>query len=202
MRITEINRLRGARQGFFGGCRKAENIRRGWFRRGPQPLKRSAQRSFSAPRGNRATSLSAALESKRRAARILRLTQGAGPWPAARRAGVLFSAFVLAACAPTIHLDAPAMPAMDPQRGTYCTFTEKAPLDPAPQLPDVGELSPCPAGSGFVTCFTLDQDRVRQKRFKILHDDRDYCRDAYDRGLTRSDGGAATRGDGDAVKGR
>ncbi len=110
--------------------------------------------------------------------------------PAARRAGVLVSAFVLAACAPTIHLDAPAMPAMDPQRGTYCTFTEKAPLDPAPQLPDVGELSPCPPGSGFVACFTLDQDLVRQRRFKMLHDDRDYCRDAYDRSVTRGDGGA------------
>jgi len=100
---------------------------------------------------------------------------------------MLLSAFLLAACAPTIHLDAPAMPAMDPQRGTYCRFTEKAlaPLDPEPQLPDVGELSPCPPGSGFVACFTLYQDLVRQRRFKILHDDRDYCRDAYGRAVKR-----------------
>ena len=53
-----------------------------------------------------------------------------------------------------------------------------------PQLPDADQ-APCPLGSGLAACFTLDQDIVRQQRFKILHDDRDYCRDAYDRAVKR-----------------
>lgn len=117
----------------------------------------------------------------------------------ARRAGaalVLMSALVLAACAPTIHLDAPAMPTLSSD--SQCTaaplntaprLASLAPLDPPPQLPDA-EQSPCPLGSGLAACFTLDQDVIRQQRFKILHDDRDYCRDAYERAVTRSGGGA------------
>ena len=130
---------------------------------------------------------------------------------APRVAVLLMSAFVLAACAPTIHLDGPAMPTLEmPPATTQCTkepVKTLAPLDAPPQLPDA-EQSPCPAGSGLAACFTLDQDLIRQQRFKILHDDRDYCRDAYERavtrsggsGLTRGDGGAVTRGDGSAVK--
>jgi hypothetical protein len=110
------------------------------------------------------------------------------------------AAFMLAGCAPTIHLDAPAMPALGPQQADaqQCTAapalntgkTEKeksiAALDPPPQLPDVDKsLLLCPPGSGFLTCFTPDQEAIRQKRFKILHDDRDYCRDAYDRAVKR-----------------
>ena len=82
-------------------------------------------------------------------------------------------------CAPTYapHIDAPA-----PQ----CTSAEKlAPLDPRPELPDA-EQAACPPGSGLAACFTLDQDIVRQRRFKILHDDRGYCRDAYDRARGRA----------------
>ena len=63
-----------------------------------------------------------------------------------------------------------------------------ATLDPPPDLPDAYQ-SPCPAGSGLAACFTPDQDMIRQRRFKILHGDRDYCRDAYDRAVTRSGGG-------------
>jgi len=75
------------------------------------------------------------------------------------------------------------MPALDPsQRATGCTFTEK--LEPRPNLPDAAQ-APCPAGSGLAACFTHDQDAVRQLRFRILHDDRDYCRDAYDRAVQR-----------------
>ncbi len=59
-----------------------------------------------------------------------------------------------------------------------------APLDPKPQLPDADQ-SPCPSGSGLAACFTQDQDAIRQKRFKILHDDRDYCRDAYEKAVKR-----------------
>jgi hypothetical protein len=81
-----------------------------------------------------------------------------------------------AGCTPTFesHIDAP--PASSPAS----TPIALAPLDPKPQLPDSNQ-SPCPAGSGLTACFTMDQDAIRQKRFKILHDDRDYCRDAYDR---------------------
>ena len=45
-----------------------------------------------------------------------------------------------------------------------------------------GQIASCPAGSGFVACFTPAQEAIRQRRFKLLHDDRDYCRDAYERG--------------------
>jgi len=77
------------------------------------------------------------------------------------------------------------MPALDPSRTTQCTFTEKTEkLDPRPHLPDAAQ-SPCPSGSGLAACFTHDQDAVRQLRFKLLHDDRDYCRDAYDRAVNR-----------------
>ncbi len=98
-------------------------------------------------------------------------------------------ACLLAGCAPTFesHIDSPPMPASDwPQSGAQSTFTKKiAPLDPPPQLPDA-ERSPCPRGSGLAACFTPAQDAVRQQRFKILHDDRDYCRDAYDRAVKRA----------------
>jgi hypothetical protein len=93
-----------------------------------------------------------------------------------------------ARCAPTFesHIDAPAMAPLDsPQCATQSTLPQLAALDPRPQLPDA-EQSPCPLGSGLAACFTLDQDIVRQKRFKILHDDRDYCRDAYDRARERA----------------
>jgi len=103
---------------------------------------------------------------------------------------VLISACLFAACAPTIRMDAPGLPALSPQQSASDRSnglnTEKiAPLDPPPQLPDAIQ-APCPLGSGLAACFTLDQDLVRQKRFKILHDDRDYCRDAYDRARERS----------------
>ena len=87
---------------------------------------------------------------------------------------------VLAAgCAPTFesHIDSP--PAAMP--------IALAPLDPRPQLPDANQ-SQCPVGSGLAACFTPDQDIVRQKRFKILHDDRDYCRDAYEKAVNRATG--------------
>jgi len=100
--------------------------------------------------------------------------------------GSALLACLLAACAPTLRVDAPAMPALDPPpRATQCACAEKiAPLAPRPQLPDA-EQSPCPAGSGLAACFTRSQDAVRQRRFTILHDDRDYCRDAYDRAVKR-----------------
>ena len=89
-----------------------------------------------------------------------------------------------AGCAPTFesHIDSP--PGISPQIATQCTSTERtlAPLDPKPQLPDADQ-SPCPDGSGLAACFTHDQDAIRQSRFKILHDDRDYCRDAYQRAV-------------------
>jgi hypothetical protein len=121
---------------------------------------------------------------------------------AAPRAAVLLMSFalMLAACAPTYapHIDAPAMPALEPQPSpTQCQHadlnTEKeriAALDPPPQLPDT-DRSPCPAGSGLAACFTAEQDAIRQRRFKILHDDRDYCRDAYGRAAARVGGGAS-----------
>ena len=91
---------------------------------------------------------------------------------------IVGSSLFAVACAPTFesHVDAP--PASSPAP----TPIALAPLDPKPQLPDANQ-SPCPAGSGLTACFTMDQDAIRQQRFKILHDDRDYCRDAYDRAV-------------------
>jgi len=88
-------------------------------------------------------------------------------------------------CAPTYapQIAMPSIPAPDLESAMHCTSTEKkeiAALDPPPVLPNA-QRTPCPLGSGLAACFTLDQDLVRQQRFKILHDDRDYCRDAYDR---------------------
>jgi hypothetical protein len=101
---------------------------------------------------------------------------------------VLIIACLLVACAPTFesHIDSTPMPALDsPQGATRCASTQKlAALDPMPQLPDVDQ-SQCPLGSGLSACFTHDQDVIRQRRFKILDDDRDYCRDAYDRARAR-----------------
>jgi hypothetical protein len=105
----------------------------------------------------------------------------------------LAAAFLFAACAPTYapHMDAPAMPTLDSTAvETECrkqTLKIIAPLDPPPQLPDVEpSLSWCPPGSGFVACFTAEQNAIRQQRFKLLHDDRDYCRDAYERARERA----------------
>jgi hypothetical protein len=83
---------------------------------------------------------------------------------------------IAAGCAPTYapHLDAPPTSIL-------------APLDPPPNLPDADQ-SPCPVGSGLAACFTRDQDIIRQSRFKLLHDDRDYCRDAYARTVRRAAG--------------
>jgi hypothetical protein len=88
-----------------------------------------------------------------------------------------------ARCAPTFesHIDSP--PASSPAQMPIVL----APLDPRPQLPDAAQ-APCPLGSGLAVCFTIDEDIVRQRRFKILHDDRDYCRDAYDRAVKRAAG--------------
>ncbi len=97
-----------------------------------------------------------------------------------RAALVLISACLLIACAPTYapHLDAPVA------RPVSLTL---APLAPPPNLPDADQ-SPCPSGSSLAACFTRDQDSVRQLRFKLLHDDRDYCRDAYARAAKRAAG--------------
>ena len=96
-----------------------------------------------------------------------------------------------AGCAPTFesHIDSTPAPTLDSsQSATQCASTDKlAALDPPPQLPDTNQ-SPCPPNSGLVACFTQDQNAIRQKRFKILHDDRNYCRDAYDRALKRVSG--------------
>jgi hypothetical protein len=86
---------------------------------------------------------------------------------------------LLAGCAPTYAPDLDAPP-------TTSAF-KMAPLDPPPQLPDADQ-SPCPSGSGLAACFTSAQDNVRQNRFRILHDDRDYCRDAYERVVNRAAG--------------
>jgi hypothetical protein len=109
---------------------------------------------------------------------------------------IVGSSLLTAGCAPTFesHIDATAaIPALDTQPSeTHCTSTEKkekeiSQLDPRPELPDADQ-SACPLGSGLAACFTLDQDLVRQQRFKILHDDRDYCRDAYERAVKRAAG--------------
>jgi len=90
------------------------------------------------------------------------------------------NSLLTAGCAPPFesHLDAPAASSQ------AAMPIALAPLDPKPQLPDADQ-SPCPDGSGLAACFTTDQDAIRQQRFKILHDDRDYCRDAYDRAVNR-----------------
>ncbi len=85
---------------------------------------------------------------------------------------------MIAACAPTYapHIDTPQIDAP--------AAVEIDPLRPAPQLPDVDKsFTSCPAGSGFVACFTPAQEGVRQRRFTLLHDDRDYCRDAYEKAV-------------------
>jgi hypothetical protein len=92
-------------------------------------------------------------------------------------------ALMIAACAPTYapHLDAP--------RIDGSAAVEMDPLRPAPQLPDVDKsLTSCPAGSGFVACFTPLQEGIRQRRFTLLHDDRDYCRDAYEKAVKHAAG--------------
>lgn len=99
------------------------------------------------------------------------------------------SVALISGCAPRFesHLDAPAaIPERDTQSiAAHCAAADKiAPLDPRPQLPDADQ-SPCPRGSGLAACFTAAQDAVRQERFKILHADRDYCRDAYARAVNR-----------------
>jgi hypothetical protein len=103
-------------------------------------------------------------------------------------AAISFLALFAVGCAPTFesHIDSPpALASNSPQGTPQCPVTKKiAPLDPPPQLPDV-ERSPCPPGFGLAACFTPAQDAMRQDRFKILHDDRDYCRDAYDRAVKR-----------------
>jgi hypothetical protein len=102
--------------------------------------------------------------------------------------------FFAAAClympATTAVDDTPATTAADDQGHMHCTSAEKkgkeiALLDPPPALPDA-DRSACPPGSGFVTCFTPEQEALRQDRFKILHADRDYCRDAYARAVKRA----------------
>ena len=102
---------------------------------------------------------------------------------------IMAISLLTAGCAPTFesHLDSTPTPALDsPQSATQCAPSkELAPLDPPPQLPDADQ-SQCPPGSGLTACFTQDQNATRQKRFKILHDDRNYCRDAYDRARARA----------------
>jgi hypothetical protein len=95
----------------------------------------------------------------------------------------LATASVLAACAPTYapHIEAPHI--------DDSTGFELDALKPAPQLPDVDKsLTSCPAGSGFIACFTPAQEGIRQRRFTLLHDDRDYCRDAYERAVKHASG--------------
>jgi hypothetical protein len=89
-------------------------------------------------------------------------------------------------CAPTFesHIDAPPTSILAPSPVERPKRIALAPLDPRPQLPDA-EQARCPIGSGLAACFTIEQDRLRQKRFKILHDDREYCRDAYERAVKR-----------------
>ena len=93
------------------------------------------------------------------------------------------SSVLAAGCAPTFESHIDSAPASSAAQMPIAL----APLDPRPQLPDV-EQAPCPLGSGLAACFTIDEDIVRQRRFKILHDDRDYCRDAYDRAVKRAAG--------------
>ncbi len=165
MQTTGINRLRGARQGTA--------LHLGL-------IEKCAEAPFSLAR----------VRAKDASSQTSRFSLSTPCQRGARRAGVLMlSGFLLAACAPTIHVDAPTMPTLDTQQqvATQCTAqtVKIAPLDPPPQLPDANQ-TPCPIGEGLAACFTLDQEVVRQKRFKILHDDRDYCRDAYERARARA----------------
>ena len=104
---------------------------------------------------------------------------------------IAVTSLLTAGCAPRFesHIDSPTMPTSDsPTIATQCASTQKlAALDPPPQLPDTNQ-SQCPPNSGLAACFTQDQNAIRQKRFKILHDDRNYCRDAYDRAVKRGTG--------------
>jgi hypothetical protein len=95
---------------------------------------------------------------------------------------IMAISLLAAGCTPIFesHIDTP------PASSAALMPIALAPLDPKPQLPDANQ-SPCPPGSGLAACFTPDQDATRQKRFKILHDDRDYCRDAYDRAVKRGE---------------
>lgn len=97
-------------------------------------------------------------------------------YPSMRTAAInLAMALLFAGCAPTYapHIDAPAIGA-----------PSMLALKPPPNLPGIDKsLTSCPPGSGFVTCFTPEQEAIRQRRFKLLHDDRDYCRDAYAKAL-------------------
>jgi len=92
-------------------------------------------------------------------------------------------AAMITACAPTYapHIDAPQI--------DDSAAVDLDPLRPAPQLPDIDKsLTSCPAGSGFVACFTPAQEGIRQRRFTLLHDDRDYCRDAYAKAVKHAAG--------------
>jgi hypothetical protein len=97
------------------------------------------------------------------------------------------TSLLAAGCAPTFesHIDSPPASISAPIPADQPMSIALAALDPRPQLPDAAQ-APCPPGSGLAACFTFDQDIVRQKRFKILHDDRDYCRDAYERARGRA----------------
>ena len=104
-----------------------------------------------------------------------------------RAALAIISTCLFVACTPTFesHIDSPPTSILAPTPAARLRTIALAPLDPRPQLPNADQ-SPCPPGSGLAACFTHDQDAVRQKRFKILHDDRDYCRDAYDKARERA----------------
>jgi len=177
MQIRVNNRLRGARPVATGVAVRIA-------RYAGTHLSLSPVRGKDAPRGFSAYHWvqGSALPRKRETCARFRI----------QAAAAIISACILAACAPTIRMDAPGLPAISSrQSASDCSNalnTEKekiAPLDPPPQLPDALQ-APCPLGSGLAACFTLDQDLVRQKRFKILHDDRDYCRDAYERARERA----------------
>jgi hypothetical protein len=90
---------------------------------------------------------------------------------------------MIAACAPTYA------PRIDGPQIDSTAAVEMDPLRPAPELPNV-DKSPtsCPAGSGFVACFTPALESVRQRRFTLLHEDRDYCRDAYEKAVKHAAG--------------
>jgi len=85
-----------------------------------------------------------------------------------RRMLIAATSLLLAGCAPS---NAPRIGMPTP-----------AALRPIPELPESGPPA-CPAGSGFATCFTPAQEAVRQSRYRLLHEDRDYCREAYERAV-------------------